>query len=223
MNAGVHISPEIAAVRAWYAPVLTGDHRRRPIREQLKAEAARLLEAHRAGDPVVEVQIASWHPDRIGQRADAILAASLSEAEARLTIAREYGYRDWTRVEGTGAAAPDADFDAAVDAALGGDVEGLRNLLAAQPGLANQRSEYGHRAGLLHYLAANGVETRRQVVPRNAVAIVTALIGAGSDVNAEAPIYGGSRPLTLLLTSAHPRAAGLTDDLSEALRAAGAK
>ncbi len=222
MGTAVYIGPEIAAVRALYAPLLSAAARAQPIRENLAAQAEWLLKAHGAGDAAVYFQIASWHPSLLGADANAVRGASFNLADARLTIAREYGYQDWTQVEREGANAPDPSFEDAVDAGLGGEDARLTALIAVSPDLVTRRSSYGHRASLLHYMAANGVESWRQVTPANAAAIVILLIRAGADVNAEAPIYGGARPLGLVVTSAHPRAAGNVDAMAAALSAAGA-
>jgi hypothetical protein len=58
----------------------------------------------------------------------------------------------------------------------------------------------------------------------NLAEIAQLLIDAGADVNAAANMYGGgSTPLGLLLTSAHPAAAGVTGDVRTVLENAGAK
>lgn len=218
----IYVSPEVAATRALYAPFLGNIDPTSTIRDRLADQADILFDAHRAGDPAVFMQIASWHPKLVGEKAQAILAHPFSADDARLTLAREYGYQDWNDVEKNGAQPPNETFEQAVDIALAGDLDGLRALLASAPALARQRSDYAHRASLLHYMAANGVESWRQVTPNNADVIVAALIGAGAEVNASATMYGGARPLGLLLTSAHPRAAGLTDRMAAQLSAAGA-
>ena len=41
-----------------------------------------------------------------------------------------------------------------------------------------------HRATLLHYVGANGVEDYRQRSPQNAVAVAEALLAAGAEVDA---------------------------------------
>ena len=220
MAVTVYISPNVAVVRALYGPLLDAAARQKPIRVQLADQAVRLLEGHAAGDPGLQMPVASWHPGRIGQRLDTLLSQPLDEADARLTVAREHGYADWAAVEALGDATSDAGFEAAVDALLSGDIGRLREFLAATPALVNQRSAFAHRAGLLHYLAANGVESWRQVTPSNADALAALLIETGADVNGETPIYGGARPLGLLVTSAHPHAAGVVDAVADRLRAA---
>ena len=43
--------------------------------------------------------------------------------DARQTIAREYGFADWSSVEARRVSPPDSDFEFAVDTLLCGDVE----------------------------------------------------------------------------------------------------
>ena len=88
------------------------------------------------------------------------------------------------------------------------------------PRLVHARSARQHRATLLHYVAANGVEDFRQKSPPNAVAIATALLRAGAEVDATAETYGGGRAQTtmnLLVSSTHPAAAGVQVDLVDTL------
>jgi len=90
-----------------------------------------------------------------------------------------------------------------------GRLKELRRPLAAQSDLVTRRSAYGHRATLLHYTAANGVEIRRQIVPANADQIAALLLGAGADIAATLNAYGGSHDtLAMLQSSGHPVAAG---------------
>lgn len=106
---------------------------------------------------------------------------------------------------------------------LSGDVEKLRGLLSSDPTLIHQRSSFGHRSTLLHYVGSNGVETYRQRVPMNLTEITRLLVDAGADVNATASMYGGSTTLGLLITSDHPAKAGVTGDVLKVLVDAGAR
>lgn len=72
---------------------------------------------------------------------------------------------------------------------------------------------------LLHYVASNGVELWRQNVPRNLPAICEMLLLKGANASAKMSVYGGYYDtLSLLLTSAHPKAAGLMDELALLLK-----
>jgi hypothetical protein len=86
--------------------------------------------------------------------------------------------------------------------------------------LIRAQSARRHRATLLHYVAANGVEDFRQLTPPNAVAIAKALLEAGAEVDALANTYGGGNAQTtmnLLVSSTHPAEAGLQPALVDTL------
>jgi ankyrin repeat protein len=107
---------------------------------------------------------------------------------------------------------------------VSGDAATLERLLRDEPELIHARSAREHRATLLHYVAANGVENYRQKTPRNAVAIAEILLQAGAEVDAGADVYGGgATTLGLAATSAHPRHAGVQKDLIEVLLKHGAR
>jgi ankyrin repeat protein len=77
---------------------------------------------------------------------------------------------------------------------------------------------------LLHYVGANGLENYRQKTPKNAVAIAEALLKAGSEVDAEANMYGGgATPIGMVATSFHPWKAGVQNDLTDLLVKYGAR
>jgi len=107
-------------------------------------------------------------------------------------------------------------FEAAADAIVSGDAGKLKALL--NPELVGARSSRPHRATLLHYIAANGVEDERQKTPANAVEIATVLLRAGSEVDATAFMYGGEQTtMCMLVSSAHPAKAGLQVALMDTL------
>jgi ankyrin repeat protein len=109
-------------------------------------------------------------------------------------------------------------FEAAADAIVGGDLPTLEKLLSKNPKLVRARSTREHRATLLHYVSANGVEDFRQTTPKNIVEITKLLLKAGADINAESDAYGGrSTTLGLTATSCHPEAAGVQLPLMDLL------
>jgi hypothetical protein len=114
-------------------------------------------------------------------------------------------------------------FEAAVDAIIDGDAEALKRLLREHPELVRERSSRSHRATLLHYVGANGVEDERQRTPPNIVEIAQILLDAGADVHAVAPIYRGSDTLGLVATSIHPLQAGVQEPLMQLLIERGAR
>jgi ankyrin repeat protein len=114
-------------------------------------------------------------------------------------------------------------FEAAVTAIIDGDEAKLTGLLGDAPELVRARSASSHRATLLHYVAANGVEDELQRTPANIVAITRILLAAGAEVDATADMYGGGcTPLALLVSSVHPHRAGVMVALVETLVEAGA-
>lgn len=223
MKPEIYISSEVSGVRALYGDLFTPEFSKLSIVDQLEAQAARLAEAHKNGDARCVTQISNWFTALAGASSQKILAETFSFMGARETVAREYGFKDWREAQIRGAVPPDPDFEDAVDALLAGDADALSVKLKQNPLLIASVSRYGHGASLLHYAAANGVETRRQVTPLNLPEMIDLLINAGADPNEEAPIYGGARPLGLLTSSAHPREAGVMDEAVRVLEAAGAR
>jgi ankyrin repeat protein len=114
------------------------------------------------------------------------------------------------------------EFERAADAVVTGDTAILERLIRAKPQLVEERSSRAHRATLLHYAGANGVEDDRQKTPPNAVEIAKILLSAGAEVDAVAESYGGSTTVGLVATSIHPRRAGVQIRLLETLLACGA-
>lgn len=111
-------------------------------------------------------------------------------------------------------------FEVAADALVRGELAVLRALLGADHRLVRARSPRPHRATLLHYLAANGVEDERQCTPPNAVELARVLLEAGAEVDATAETYGGGAQqttLNLLVSSTPPARAALQVALLETL------
>ena len=152
-------------------------------------------------------------------------SGKLSLTKAQLILARVHGFESWPRfsrhlIALTRANSPAKDFEAAVDAIVTGDIATLKTLLRRNPGLVRARSPRRHRATLLHYVAANGVEDYRQRTPANAVEIAKILLDAGVEADATADIYGAhDTALGLVATSIHPERAGLEKSLMSLLLA----
>lgn len=215
----VYIAKDVADVIALYPYVQEGSFRALSIRDQISLQAHTLLKAHREGDHRVAMQVMSWWPHAQRLTAQEILDAPFNEEDAKLTLSREYGFSNWLAVEALGDHQTDATFEHALDLMLAGDNEAIMNALAQTPDLVSARSRYGHAATLLHYLGSNGVESHRQVTPLNAAELANLLISRGAEKNAEANMYGGGQtPYALASTSAHPKAAGISDALNQVLR-----
>jgi ankyrin repeat protein len=149
--------------------------------------------------------------------------ASCRLADAQFIIARSHGFESWPKfvkhIEAIEQAlSPVSRFEASADAIVEGDIAILERLLREDPELVRARSEREHRATLLHYVSANGVEGYRQKTPKNAVEIAKLLLKAGAEVDAEADVYGGgATTLRLVATSIHPERAGVQEELMEIL------
>jgi hypothetical protein len=151
-------------------------------------------------------------------------------ADAQLAIARWYDFRDWRALaEWVESVAQEGSavekFESAVEAIIHGDTAALQRLLRESHELVHARSTRVapfdppmHRATLLHYIGANGVEGYRQMTPPNAVEIAKVLLEAGADPNALASMYGGEHAtMPMLVSSSHPAQAGLQVPLIDTL------
>ncbi len=210
---------------------------RAPLGEY-ERQAERLLAGHRARDMSALGLVRRRHPRFLSEKVPwlpkdltdtDVAAAPFDLDDARLTVARAYDFADWPAlVEWVEEVARDGDvarFESAVEAVVGGDLADLSTLLAADKALVRARSTRRthfdppvHRATLLHYVGANGVEGHRQRTPPNAVAITRSLLEAGAEPDARAGFYGCEcATLSLLVSSSHPHEAGLQVELTELL------
>ncbi len=150
-------------------------------------------------------------------------------AQAQFVLARVHGFASWPKFarhldELAHSSTATAKFESAADAMVEGDLETLRRLLHEDPYLVRTRSTREHRATLLHYVGANGVEGYRQKTPKNAVEIAELLLNAGAEVDATADLYGGgATTLGLAATSVHPERSGVQIPLLQLLLDRGAR
>ena len=199
--------------------------------EHYQKQAQELLEAWRAGDSGAVQLVRQKHPRFLDSRipwlpkklSDSELRnATLELADAQLTVARWYDFESWPRLAEwvdavTRGDSPVSKFESAVEAVITGDVVTLERLLREYPEMVRARSTRVthfdppvHRATLLHYLAANGVEGYREKTPKNAVEVARVLFHAGADVDALADMYGGQHTtMSMLASSGHPARAGV--------------
>jgi ankyrin repeat protein len=187
---------------------------------QKHAEA--LLEAVKAHDEAAEWRFKWMLPRFRGRPISEVRAASLELADAQLVLAREYGFEIWADLaDFADVVSRDGSlqrFEAAVDAVVAGDTASLWAMLQEHPELARARSTRRHRATLLHYVAANGVEHGRQKTPANAVEVAKLLLDAGAGVDAVADMYDHQcTTMSMLVSSCHPANAGLQAALAETL------
>ena len=199
--------------------------------EEYQQQADALLAAWTAGDPgAIEIvrhkhprflnPTIPWLPKNLSEAE--VRRVTLDHADAQLTLARWYDFASWARLAEyvdavTRDDSPVYRFEAAVEAVIAGDTATLGALLHQHQELVGARSTRvthfdppQHRATLLHYVAANGVEGHRQVTPGNAVDVATLLLRAGAEPDALASLYGGEcTTMTLLVSSCHPAKAGV--------------
>jgi ankyrin repeat protein len=195
--------------------------------EQYETQAKELVSACLSGAPDALREWAARWPEHAPQleafARDTLTSRHCALTGAQFVIARMHGFESWPKfsahLDGLArAGSPISNFEAAAEAVVAGDVAGLERLMRQQPSLVRARSARGHRATLLHYAAANGVENYRQKTPANAVAIVERPLSAGAEVDAEADMYGGGcTTLGLVATSIHPERAGVQNALMQTL------
>jgi ankyrin repeat protein len=185
----------------------------RPDLEHYRKQAKDLLKAYDRGDADAVARV----------RAVTGPGESVKLADAQLTLAREHGFASWPKfkVHVAGLLADSggiSSFERAVDAVVDGDEAALRILLDRDSSLVTARSSRDHRATLLHYISANGVEDFRQRSPRNARAIAELLLDRGAVVDAVSHSYGDDdTTMGLLVSSVHPHLAGVQVDLVHTL------
>ena len=184
--------------------------------------AVALLAGHKSGESKAIEIIHANHPRFLDSKIvwlprtlsdEEIRCAPFDIADAQLTIARWHSFRDWVALAKytlavTTKGSSVQQFETAVEAVITGDLPLLRSLLSKHPDLVRARSTRitnqdpaKHRATLLHYIAANGMEGYRQKTPKNAVAIARALLKAGADPDALAGMYGGRCTTMSMLVS----------------------
>jgi hypothetical protein len=140
-----------------------------PDVEHYRKRAKALVKAHRSGDEA----LLAWARDFTGSARGAQMVATFARerlgaaksalAQAQFVIARAHGFPSWPAfVHHLGELAEPTSgvpaFEQAAEAICEGDLATLERLLRDVPALALERSTREHRATLLHYLAANGVE-----------------------------------------------------------------
>lgn len=199
----------------------------RPNLEQYRKQAKDLVKACSTGAPDAFREWAARWPDH-AEEIERFARETLTRRDCALTaaqfvVARVHGFESWPKFSAhledlARAASPVSHFEAAAEAIVAGDAATLQRLLREHPELVHARSTREHRATLLHYAAANGVENYRQKTPANAVRIAEILLDAGADVDAEAEMYGGGcTALGLAATSVFPELAGVQNALMETL------
>jgi ankyrin repeat protein len=206
----------------------------RPDLDKLKLQAKELRRNPAAGKPSAAARVAANHPRLRGQPQQATLDRPLALADAQLVIAREFGFENWVqlkdRVERCRRIAeltPHPRFDEALSALRAGDLERLRDLLAAVPDLVRARTNlappYGYFSGatLLHHVAGN--PTWDRPLPGNIVAVARLLLEHCADVHAVTLGPNAGTTMGLVITSAQASDADVSGPLIDLLLEHGAK
>lgn len=219
----------------------------RPSREQYRKLAKELVAAARTSEdairewskrwitalvrqsrlvisPGMPVRIERWSK-RVAQYATSELIdkGTATLTRAQFVIARAQGFQSWPKFSRhlqqlSESKSVTSQFEAAAEAIANGDVPKLKRLLRGNSELVRERSTREHRATLLHYVSANGVEGYRQKTPKNIVEIAKILLDAGAEVDAACYVYGGNcTTLSLAATSVHPATAGVMNALLQLL------
>jgi ankyrin repeat protein len=190
--------------------------------DEYQQQANALFEGLNRHDQAAEWRFKWEHPRFRGKSVEDVRAATLDFADAQQVVAREHGFEKWVDVaefaDAVRPGGPIAQFEAAVEAVVSGDIESFRSMLVEHPELVRARSTRRHHATLLHYIAANGVEGYRQKTPANAVEIARHLLDAGAEPDALADMYDHKcTTMSMLVSSCHPDKAGLQIALAELL------
>lgn len=177
----------------------------------------------RTDSPIPIREALAFQLDALGRAEPEVVAALPVEGTLENTLARQHGFATWDEANACERVV-DPRFEDAADAIVDGDLATLRGLLAATPALVHARSPYGHRATLLHHVAANGIELCRQwQSPANAPELARTLLAGGAEPDATATIYRvEATTMTLLVSSGHPGEAGVMPALVDALVDGGA-
>ncbi len=194
----------------------------RAILEEYQQQAEALFGELKSGDESAAWRFKWMHPRFRDKLVADVRAATLDLADARVVVAHEYGFAGWAALAEFAEAVrrdfPIGRFETAVEAVISGDMVTLRSRLRDNPELVRERSTRRHRATLLHYVAANGVESGRQKTPGNAVEVAKTLLDAGAEVDALADMYDAKcTTMSMLVSSCHPADAGLQVALAETL------
>jgi ankyrin repeat protein len=206
----------------------------RPDLDQLKLQARELRRAHAAGKASAAARIAANHPRVREQSQQAILKRPLALADAQLVIAREFGFENWAQLKDRvercrhiTAVKPHPRFDDALSALQAGDLQRLRELLAAEPELVRARTNldppYGYFSGatLLHHVAGN--PTWDQPLPGNIVEVARLLLAHGAGVNAVTLGPNRGTTMGLVITSKQASDANVSGPLIDLLLEYGAQ
>jgi hypothetical protein len=208
----IYIHPHVAQIRELFSGIEPAVF----LRETILRHLAALEAGYREKLPAVGVILRNFSPRHLSSAANSQVVPAATTEELRDVVAHYFGFAAFAEIDS--GVTHDTEFERAVDYLLSGNVTALTEQIDRAPELLTRSSRYGHRAGLIHYLAANGVEMHHQVVPANAPELLSLLLERGADADQPHQIYGGRHDLRALIeTSAHPAAAGVREALLDLL------
>jgi hypothetical protein len=209
----IYVCDEVRKIRELYDDIISWPYEYGSTFALINALATSHYRQYALGHPMSMIELKSWHPDCISQSYEHIISLELSQEDVQLAQARQFGYKDWQDLILKDSPL-DLNFERAVDAIISGDEATLSQLLNEHTDLTQASSKYAHNAQLIHYIAANGVETHRQITPYNLPAITQQLLDHGCDPYAHHNIYDGNGTvIDLIATSAHPNDAGVAQEV----------
>ena len=187
------------------------------VKDYLSVLADKMYEGVILQKDFIFQEINNYHKDFLGKPIQELKALNLTFEDCQTAIANEYGFESWEIIPND--IEYDDEFEITVGFLLNGRLDFLKAAIEEKPDLIFRKSKFGHEATLLHYVASNGVEFWRQIVPENLPEITKFLIEKGADKDSKMKVYRGEfSVLPLLESSAHPFAAGVADELIEILK-----
>lgn len=215
----LYIHPHVEMVRNLHKKITTNVSESTSVVSYLNKISENLYQAFLDKDEASHVEFRNHHYFFIGKSAEVILNASISIDDVHRAVAKEYGFDNWDRVLEHGNQRFNMGFEHLINAMLEGRIDEVIELVSVNPKLVEERSPFYHRANILHYASANGVEIHRQIVPQNIAEIVNILVTKNADKHALANFYDTRlEPYLLAESSAHIRMAGVRDELLELLK-----
>jgi len=209
----------VIELEEFYGDLLFATDKYPNLVNHLASLSHRLFEGIQVKHDPLYVELNNYHKGFIGQSVEELKSIDVTLDDCHDVISQEYGFGNWNTLSKRTGLLYNPIFEHAINQLLEGNSQTLKVLLQDNPELVQDRSPYGHGATLLHYAGSNGVEMWRQKVPMNLTALIEILLEAGADKNATMNVYGGHfTTLELLITSAHPYAAGIVDDLKRVLK-----
>jgi len=162
----VYVPEVVNELKEFYKDLLVDLKSYSTVHEHLSAIAMRMHEGTKQNISCIKTEISNYHIDYLG-KAHLIEPHKFTLKDCQQTIANEYGFPTWEILHRQTDIEYNYNFETAINLMLIGDFTALKNLITSEPILLTQRSNYGHKATLLHYAGSNGVEFWRQQVPLN--------------------------------------------------------